>query len=312
MSERSPGAVVVVNRGAGGVDDAVVSSVLAAAHEHGPSEHVEDHDLHDRAAQVVARAAGRPLVLLGGDGTVHRGVQALHDAGLLGRTTVVVAPGGSGDDLAGALGLDGLPGDVVARCLAGRPVGVDLVVDDDGVCCVNVAHVGAGVATNERASGLKDRLAPLGLAALAYPAAAVVDAVRGPQVQALRVQADHAVVHDDDVALVSVANGRRFGGGAARLGEADLHDGRVAVLVATVRTPRDRVALGVALAARRVQDDDAVQVHQAEAVVVSGTPARWVVDGEPDEEPVVRRRWRVLPSAWQVLLPVDDGPAPEG
>ena len=299
----APGALVLTNRGAGGVDDDVVAAVLGAARPHGPVDVVDVREVDGRGAQLRGRAAGRPVVLLGGDGTVHRVVQDLHDAQALGDVVLVVAPGGSGNDLAGALGLDDEPAAVVGACLAGLVQDLDLVVDDHGVVCVNVAHVGAGLEVSERAAGLKDHLGAVGLPGLAYPLAGAVEAVGGPRTWHLTVRADEAVVHSDDVALVAVANGRRFGGGAARLGSADLSDGHVVVLVARADSVLDRAALAVALLADRVPDLEAVGVHRASEVVVEGDAARWVVDGEPDDEPRSSRRWSVRPGAWRVLLP---------
>jgi diacylglycerol kinase (ATP) len=71
----------------------------------------------------AAAAAGRTIVVAGGDGTIHRVLNALDGH----RATIGILPVGSGNDLARALGVPSQPIDAARRILIGSTAALDLV-----------------------------------------------------------------------------------------------------------------------------------------------------------------------------------------
>jgi diacylglycerol kinase (ATP) len=91
------------------------------------------------AAIEQAVAAGGPLLVWGGDGTIHYAGRALVDAGC--PTALAAIPGGSGNGLARGLRTPLEPAGAVMRLLAGRELRMDLP-RLDGVPFLNVCGTG--------------------------------------------------------------------------------------------------------------------------------------------------------------------------
>jgi diacylglycerol kinase family enzyme len=115
--------------------------------------------------EALADLRDRPLIVIGGDGSVHAAVNALDRVRHLDpRDSVGVISRGTGNDLARALGLPlaGCHGPVV---LDGHPRPLDVLRDDDGGLIVNV---GVGALATAEAMPFKSRLGtgafPLGAA----------------------------------------------------------------------------------------------------------------------------------------------------
>lgn len=111
-------ALLLLNRLAGGGRAAalepILRSALACAGVNGPQPLAATATTHTLAtpdsvseaeACVLALPVGSRVVLVGGDGSVHRLLPAL----LARRCSLGLVPAGSGDDVARALGLQGLP-----------------------------------------------------------------------------------------------------------------------------------------------------------------------------------------------------------
>ncbi|MGY1829522.1 diacylglycerol/lipid kinase family protein [Geodermatophilus sp. SYSU D01180] len=295
--------LLVVNGSAGsadGLDPAL--EVLRAGADVEVAATADAGDL-DR---VLAGRDGRRLVVAGGDGSVHAVVAALDRAGALDPADPLgVVPLGTGNDLAGALGLPDDPA-AAARCvLDGAPRPLDLLRDDAGGVVVNAAHAGIGVLAADEAAGLKERLG-----VLAYPVGAAVAGIAGAE-HRLRVTVDGAVVRapagwaadgGTPLLMVGVCNGPTIGGGTALAPGADPGDGLADVVVSAATGPAARAAFAVALLAGRHPGRDDVVVVRGREVTVSGEPAGLDADGDL-LPPAGARTWRLTPAAWSVSVP---------
>jgi YegS/Rv2252/BmrU family lipid kinase len=289
--------LVVTNAAAGGAADEQVEAALAvlgSATDVRREVCAEPEDL----GRVLDGLGERTLVVVGGDGSVHTAVAALHDRGELSADRPIgLVPLGTGNDLARTLGIPLDPAAAARALLAGSVRPLDLVVDDAGGVVVNAVHLGVGAEAAEKASALKDRL---GRAAYAVGSIAAGAGVTGWHLQ---VVVDGAAVEvDREVLMVAVANGRTIGGGAPLAPDASPDDGLVDVVVATSTGPLARLGFAVALRDGEHVERDDVLVVRGRSVRVSGDPFPLNADGEL-AGPVPARTWTVRPAAWSVLVP---------
>ena len=281
-------------------DDAVEAArtVLAAA---GPAELVTTQTPEELDAALLA-AAGRLVVLAGGDGSLHLTVTRLRRLGLLAQVPLGLVPLGTGNDLARALGLPLDPADAARLVLSEPPRPLDLLVDDAGGVVVNAVHVGVGADAAAAASRWKPRLGPL-----AYPLSAIAAGVRARGWR-LRVVVDGRVVTDGHrrSLMVGVGNGRGIGGGTELVPTAVADDGLLDVVVSYATGPIARARYGTALASGTHLRDRDVRWARGRTVTVSGEPVGVNADGELGDE-VTARTWTVEPGAWSLVRPAVAG-----
>ncbi|WP_180357643.1 diacylglycerol kinase family protein [Streptomyces sp. NP160] len=265
----------------------------------------------DDLRRALAGLDGRRLVVLGGDGSVHAAISALHSLGGLERVRGVgpigLVPLGTGNDLARSLGLQVGAASLAARtAVEGRPSPVELVVSldehgrEDGVV-VNAVHAGIGVSASKRA-----KTAKRALRALAYPAGALAAGVAARPWH-LRVVVDGEVVHDGSsgVLLVAVNLGSTVGGGARLSPLATPHDGLVDVVVSGATGPLARAGFAAAMVrGQHVERRDTATVRGADVVVEAVDGRAFEVNADGDlSQARTRWRWRCAGDAWQVLVP---------
>ncbi|MEM1206662.1 MAG: diacylglycerol kinase family protein [Acidobacteriota bacterium] len=173
------------------------------------------------------------LVAIGGDGTAHLAVDALLRAGRGDDVAFGLVPAGTGSDFARGVGLPKRPADAFALALGHgsgrqgpRPVDVVEIETDDGHrrFCLNIASAGLSGAVDEAVD--EARLRGGG----SYLAATVATLLRYGAVP-YRVEVDGAAVHDGDLFLVAMANGRYFGRGMRVAPDAEVDDGLLDVVI---------------------------------------------------------------------------------
>jgi diacylglycerol kinase family enzyme len=235
-------------------------------------------------------------VAVGGDGTLHLLVAALHARGELGHRVLGLVPQGTGNDFAGTLGLPDDPVTAARAVLHGRERALDLLVDDTGAVVVNAVHLGVGARANREGTPLKPVLGPL-----AYPVGAVLAGLRSSG-WALRVVVDGRTLVDGVVLQVGIGNGRTVGGGTPITPDAAPDDGAADVVVSTATGPLARLHYGRLLRAGRHGEHPEVVTARGAQIEVSGGPVPVNADGEPGE-PVTRRRWTLHPAAWRITVP---------
>lgn len=239
------------------------------------------HDVHDLSAPTLARATDRAraaalggldaLVVVGGDGMVHLGVNVVAGTGLpLGVVAV-----GTGNDVARAVGL---PRGDVERAVAVIESGLR-----DGAAALDAVRVGApgreahewyaGVlscgldaAVNARANGLRW---PHGNARYVR---ALVPELRSFRPYGYRVTLDEGVWESGGT-LVAVANTAWFGGGLQVAPGADPADGLLDVVLAGPFTRAGAVGIFPRLYRGRHVRDPRVRVVRSRRVVVEPVAA---------------------------------------
>lgn len=236
------------------------------------------------------------VAVLGGDGSLHAVVAALHALGRLADVTVGLVPLGTGNDFARTLDLPTDPASAAEIVAAGKERALDLILDADDTVTVNAAHVGAGTEAAIAAQPHKKRFGPVGYAI-------------GALVSGFRVQGKHLTITVDGdrvpdrgrVLQVAVGNGRFVGGGAALLPEADPSDGLMDVAVVFAHTRRERLMYALSLGLRRHHRRDDVDYRRGTEVSVEGAVLQCSNDGEITE-PFRSHTWRVEPGVLRMIV----------
>ncbi|GAA2723577.1 diacylglycerol/lipid kinase family protein [Cellulomonas aerilata] len=234
------------------------------------------------------------LVVVGGDGTVHAGLQLTAGTGL----PLGVVPAGSGNDVARCLGVPrgAARGDVAAAvrvledaltagprtvdAVTVAPVAADLTAPPARAWFVGVLSCGFDAAVNARANAMTW---PRGSGRYVRAVAAELGGFRP---YGYRLVLDDAVWQSAGT-LVAVANTPRFGGGIAIAPDASVDDGLLDVVVARpVTRPGVAALLPGAYRGRHVRHP-AVQVLRTRGVLIEPdptlgrTPPVAFADGEP-------------------------------
>lgn len=272
---RAPEALLVVNQTAGSAGDERVEA--AAALLRGAMRLTEVRtggQGADAVREAMASFTGSRVIVAGGDGSLHVVVNALHTLGRLDAVTVGLVPLGTGNDLAGGVGLPADPLDAARVCVEGSPVAMDLVVADDGEVVVNAAHAGIGAVAAEHAQAAKPLAGPL-----AYPLGAV-QAAASETGYRMTIAIDDRAVSDGDVLFALVANGPSMGGGTRMVPDADPTDGMLDVLAIDAVPVRERPGLGLAIQRGLLTARDDVRRWRGRRVTLTGDPVDHNRDGE--------------------------------
>lgn len=244
-----------------------------------------------REAIVRAQRAGGPLLVWGGDGTLHHAMKALRNAGC--PVPLAALPGGSGNGAVRGLRTPLDPAGALQRLLEGRELRVDLGLLD-GEPFLNLCGTGfeAAVAHGFEALG---RRGFLGYAKLALrlwrrerPLKAAWDAAKPPApepgsaLEKLKAawKGDEAALPDAPWSLC-FANLPQFGAGLWIAPHADPRDG--ALQWASLRRPSLFGALMEGPALFREQGHSALR-HEGRilrAILRLDRAAPWHLDGEP-------------------------------
>lgn len=253
--------------------------------------------------RVLAEAGGRDVVVLGGDGSLHACLQALHTGDLLDRVGAVgLVPLGTGNDFARGQGIPLDPIAAVDVALSGAPTRMGLLVDDEGDVVVNVVHAGVGAEATAHAADVK------GLLGRAAYAAGAARAGLGNPGWHLEVSVDDEVVvtGEQRTLLVSIALGPSVGGGTPVAPAADPGSDRAQVILSTASGLWNRVSFARDLRHGRHTEREDVRSLPGRTVRVRadrpGESFRLNADGE-----VSPRRtdatWTLHPRAWTARLP---------
>ena len=243
-------------------------------------------DAEALAAELAAEVD--VLVVFGGDGTVHEVANGLPVPAGDG-PVVALLPGGTGNDLARAIGIPPDPVAAATELAGARPRSLDLL-DCGPRRAANGVNAGFAAAATEVLSPRVKRF----LGPAAYLAGGVRAGVNPPTWPA-RVEVDGRVVEGEALAVV-VGNGGSFGGGRWLIPEADVSDGLLDVLVVPADTSKAELARHLARDNRL--PGDLPRLRGPSATVVTDMPCR--LDGEPAPTP---GSVTVIPAAWRVLAP---------
>ncbi|GGK80289.1 diacylglycerol/lipid kinase family protein [Ornithinimicrobium pekingense] len=296
--------LVLVNVSAGSSEEERVDQVCRALEERSEAGvEVQDPGSDEAYSRAVATAGGRDVVVVGGDGSVHRLLQEVVDQGLEDALGVVgLVPTGTGNDLARDAGIPLDWQEAVDVAVHGRPSGRGLLADEDGHVVVNVVHCGVAAEATAHAAEVKGLLGRLSY---------VWGALRAGLTRRgwhLRVVVDGRTVVDgsDPVLMVSVALGSSVGGGTPIAPEARHDDGLADVVVASGTSPWARIGFARDLRRGRHTRRDDVRVVRGREVVVEALSARDAfrvnADGDVADGRLRGRRWTVLDAIWRLRV----------
>lgn len=303
--------LVVVNAAAGTAHERGVNAALtvlrAAAKEAGNDLELAATRNLDELSESLRGLNGRRLVLLGGDGSIHAAVQCLYRNGALKETGPVgLIPLGTGNDLAGSLGIPLDPAQAARTMMSGHNRGMELLVSDEGDVAVNAVHVGIGAAAAARGAAVKKKLGKIKLGKLGYPLGAVA-AGFSESGWRLTVRVDGQQIHDDStpVLMAAMGLGGTVGGGARLIPDADPHDGRIDVVVWESVGSIARVAYALGLKSGNHASRSDVSTGCGQVVEVEGAGDETFMASNDGElhGPFSYRRWEIHCDAWQVIVP---------
>ena len=289
--------LAITNAAAGTSSDEAQEAALAVLRESRKVVVVATSSPEDLDAALEQHPDVDTIVVLGGDGSLHAVVAALHAAERLADVAVGLVPLGTGNDFARTLALPTDPAEAAGVVTSGQEQALDLIVDSTGTITVNSAHVGVGAEAALAARPLKERFGQLGYALGAF-------------ISGFRTQGKHLRIHVDGeripdrgrVLQLAVGNGRFVGGGAALLPEADPADGLMDVAVVFAHTRRERLMYGLSLGLRRHHHRDDVDYRRGTEVTVEGARLRCTNDGEIADL-VPSYAWHIEPGALRMLVP---------
>lgn len=237
-----------------------------------------------RLAASAARDGADLVVAAGGDGTVHEVVTGMYEAsgeqgdGVPHIPRLGIVPLGTGNDLAGALGIPEDADLALEAAVAGLPQPLDVWRVNDH-CLVNVSTGGFGAEAGEESSReIKKALGPL-----AY----VVTGARkfvSLEASTARFESGDEVLYDGRFLLFAVGNGPRTGGGNRLTPNANLSDGLLDVCVVPEMPKGELLRLLPDLRGGRHLDHPGVVYRQVPEVTIrADTELSVNADGEPVE-----------------------------
>jgi diacylglycerol kinase (ATP) len=228
--------------------------------------HIDEIGFTDFLASPPHPGGFDDLAVFGGDGTVNACLSRT------GNLPIVVAPAGSGNDLARALGVNSISdASRLLRCGHRERIDIGRVRHDSEE---ELFANGIGLGLDGRVSALHGR-------GLSYTAAAAASMARPLRFQAILTLDEQKPFAAEFLSLV-VANGPYSGGGYLTAPAAKLDDGWMDL---TMIEPVSRWKFLKSLPAAKRGDhvaDPSVRTMRARQVVIeSETPIPWHLDGEP-------------------------------
>jgi len=283
---------------AGRTQREAVAAAVAVLETAGEIELVECRMPADLDA-ALDRRAGRTLVVVGGDGSLHAAVGRLWSRGEADQCPVGVVPLGTGNDFARGVGIPLDPMAAAELALAASAQPVDLVTDDAGGVVVNAMHVGVGAEAAVRARPLKPYLR-----IASFPVGAVLAGAR-TRGWNIRVEVDGRTISRGRrrILMAGLANAPSIAGGTAILApDASVCDGAFDVVVSYSVGRLARLGYGLRLLRGTHERRADVQRVLGRTLEISGGPFQVNADGEISE-PLRRRVWTLQPGAWRCILP---------
>lgn len=228
-------------------------------------------EAQEMATEAVEREVGT-LVVMGGDGMMHLGINVVADRS--GVSNLGMIPAGTGNDLCRGLGMSGRNPVSAARAIAtGTPRPIDVLKVGD-------SYVGGVVATgfdalvNARAN---DMARPKG--SLRYALAAVVELGSfDPLPYRLTLDGE---VRELDAMLVAVGNSPFYGGGMMVCPDADPADGLLDLTIVHTASRVKLLRLLPEMFSGRFVRDPCVERLRGQAVRVERPDLAGYGDGEP-------------------------------
>ena len=295
--------LVITNATAGGAEHEAISAALDVLRADGPVrvEPTEDADALKRVLAAIERhpdADDPVVVVVGGDGSLHALVNALHRSGDLERTWVGLIPLGTGNDFARGVGLSLDSAEAAEQHVRGVPRPIDLLLDEDGRVTINSVHLGIGADAGREAHEWKKRLGRLG-----YVVGAVKAGFTAPGLH-LKISIDgRPLRHRHGIIQVAISNAAFVGGGTELAPDADPGDGRADVVVSYANAPLARVGYAFRLRRGEHAERNDVLTRRASRVQVRGGDEFCINSDGEVSGPYTSLTWTIRPAALTMVLP---------
>ena len=289
--------LAIANANAGSSTDEAEAAALTVLREHLDVTLVTTASPDDLEQAIGDHRDATTAVVLGGDGSLHAVVAALHAAGRLRDVTVGLVPLGTGNDYARSFDLPLEPAAAARVVVDGHVQDVDLVFDGDDRVVVNAAHVGIGAEAAAKAKPWKKVLGPVG-----YAVGALVTGFSTHSVKVEIFLDGEPLPARDRVLQVAVGNGRFVGGGAELLPDAVPTDGVLDVSISYSVGLWQRLSYAWHLRRGEHPNREDVVYRTCQTVEVRGEALRCTTDGELTPPSRVHQ-WRVEPGAMRLLVP---------
>ncbi len=291
-------ALVLMNRCAGGGRAAALEPALRHLLAARPEVALFTPDTpHQAGALVRAQPPGSRVVLVGGDGTVHRLLPALQERGCC----LGLVPAGSGDDIARALGVHGRSLEAsLQQALHGPAQTWDLgqvTTPHEQRFFLSSLCMGFDAATAARAHALPEALT----GRHRYTLATLLELLR-LRLHGLKLELDDGTVLQGPALLSSVLNTSTYGGGLPAAPAARPDDGLLDLLHAGRFSRLGALRMLPTLMAGRHGDHPQVQLLRLRSLALQAqSPLPLAADGEA-LQPAQQLRVQVLPGALQVAV----------
>jgi diacylglycerol kinase (ATP) len=295
------GLLLVSNAAAGTNEEQAVISAVDVLMGHYDVEHVETSN-PDELAEALDKAAERPVVVAGGDGSLHAVVNALDALDLLKETRLGLIPLGTGNDFARGVGIPLDPEEAARVVTEGDETPVDLIVDDSGRVIINSVHLGVGADASRKAEKWKPRFGKVKLGKLGYVVGALNASVRPEYIRATVTVDDAELAPHGHIAQVAIGNGSHVGGGTELIPGADPSSGHLVVILSRVAGPLARTLYLLRLRTGKHHLMREVIRVNGQQVEVEGEKFYVSADGEIDG-PYTSMAWRLRPAGVQMFLP---------
>lgn len=254
-------------------------------------------DVASARQRLLALPEGSRVIVAGGDGTVHQLLPAL----VARKLQLALLPGGTGNDLARALGLARLSWrEALAHAQQAPATGMDLgvVATPSDAPQLFMSSLGAGF---DAAIAIRAHAAPSWLRGQPRYLWATLAEIAKLRTYPLRVEADGQVLHDGPLLFASSLNTPSYGSGMPIASGARVDDGELQLVRVGAFGPLGALAMmplmltGLHLRHRKVRLSGFKVLR-----LMAGTPVPLAVDGEP-LPPAQDIAVRVLPNALTVV-----------
>lgn len=246
------------------------------------------------ACAAVVDAGVDGLLVMGGDGSTHLGLNACANTGV----PLGIIPAGTGNDFCRGVGLPRRWRDAVDVIVAGDAAPIDLMEVTGPLYAGEREYVGSVLSTgfDERVNYRTNNL-PFSLGAPSY-AWSVLTELRGFTPLRYRIEID-GEARELDAMLIAVANAGVFGGGIRIAPDADVTDGLLDVTIIHPVPRRTLLRLFPKLFSGAFTSEPSVEQVRASSVVVDGDDLYGMADGEDIGRPPLT--CRVAPGAVRVF-----------
>lgn len=254
-------------------------------------------DIASARQQLLALPEGSRVLVAGGDGTVHQLLPAL----LARRLQLALLPGGTGNDLARALGLGPLGWrDALAHAQQAPAVPMDLgeLVVAGGSAQPFMSSLAAGF---DAAIARRAQAAPRWLRGQPRYLWATLNEISRLRVHPLRLEADGALLHDGPMLFASSLNTPSYGSGMPVAPGARIDDGTLALLrVGAFGRLGALAMMPLLLSGQHLRHPRVRLSHFKTLRLRSPAPVPLALDGEP-LPPAADLTVTVRPAALQVV-----------